>query len=79
MAKKQLNVNVNQSFKQSVANQVILKEIRFPQLLMKDKLNLTFNKLTNLTSLIAFVILTLLHTVSKIGMYGLLYILAYLL
>ena len=30
MAKKQLNVNVNQSFKQTVANQVKLKEIRFP-------------------------------------------------
>ena len=30
MAKKQLNVNVSQSFKQTVANQVILKEIRFP-------------------------------------------------
>ena len=80
MAKKQLNFNVNQSFKQSVANQVILKEIKFPQLLMKDKLNnLTFDKLTNLTSLITFFIPTLLHTVSKIGMYGLLYILTYLL
>ena len=32
MVKKQLNVNVNQSqsFKQTVANQVKLKEIRFP-------------------------------------------------
>ena len=30
MAKKQLNVNVNQSFQQTVANQDILKEIRFP-------------------------------------------------
>ena len=29
MAKKQLNVNVSQSFKQTIANQVILKEIRF--------------------------------------------------
>ena len=30
MVKKQLNVNVSQSFKQTVANPVILKEIRFP-------------------------------------------------
>ena len=30
MAKKQLNVNVNQSFQQTVANHVVLKEIRFP-------------------------------------------------
>ena len=75
-----IKYHINQSFKQSVANQVILKEIKFPQLLTKDKLNnLTFDKLTNLTSLITFFIPTLLHTVSKIGMYGLLYILTYLL
>ena len=35
-------------------------------------LNLTFNNLTDLTRLITFFILILLHTVSKIGMYGLL-------
>ena len=41
MAKKQLNVNVNQSFKQTVANQVIKKKSDFPQLLMKDKFDFT--------------------------------------
>ena len=30
MAKKQLNVNVNQSFLQIVVNKVILKDIRIP-------------------------------------------------
>ena len=30
MAKKQLNVNVNQSFLQTVVNIVVLKEIRIP-------------------------------------------------
>ena len=30
MAKKQLNVNINQSFQQTVANKFILKEIRIP-------------------------------------------------
>ena len=30
MAKKQLNVNVNQSFLQTVVNKDILKEIRIP-------------------------------------------------
>ena len=39
--------------------------------------NLTFINLTDLTRLITFFILTLLHSVSKIGMYGLLYILTY--
>ena len=39
--------------------------------------DLTFNKLTDLTLLITFFILILLHTVSKIGMYGLLYILTH--
>ena len=38
---------------------------------------LTFNNLTDLTHLITFFILILLHTVSKIGVYGLLYILTY--
>ena len=36
-----------------------------------------FNDLTDLTNSIAFFILILLHTVSKIGMYGLQYILTY--
>ena len=31
MAKKQLNVNVNQSFLQAVVNMVVLKEIRIPK------------------------------------------------
>ena len=39
--------------------------------------DLTFNNLTDLTHLITFFILILLHAVSKIGMYGLLYILIY--
>ena len=38
---------------------------------------LTFSSLTDLTPLIMFFILTLLHTVSKIGMYSLLYVLTY--
>ena len=38
-----------------------------------------FNNLTNLKRLIMFFILILLHTVSKIGMNGLLYILTFLL
>ena len=57
MARKQLNVNFNQSF--------------YKQLQSFN--NLTFNDLTDLANFI----LTLLHTVSKIGMYGLLYILTY--
>ena len=32
MAKKQFNVNVNQSFLQKVHNKVILKEIRIPMI-----------------------------------------------
>ena len=39
--------------------------------------SLTFNDLSDLTYLITFFTLILLHTVSKIGMYGLLYILTY--
>ena len=31
MPKKQLNVNVNQSFQETVVNDVILKEIRIPK------------------------------------------------
>ena len=32
MAKKQLNVNVNQSFLQTVVNKIIFKEIRIPMI-----------------------------------------------
>ena len=62
MAKKQLNVNFNQSFLETV-DKVILKEIRV--------------HLTDLTNLITFFISILLHAVSKIDMKGLLYILAH--
>ena len=80
MVKKQLNVNFNQSFLQTVDNKVLLKEIRvhlttFEQLTYQ--LNI-FNDLTDLTNSITFFILILLHTVSKIGMYHFLYILTYL-
>ena len=63
MAKKQLNVNFNQSFLETVDNKVILKEIRV--------------HLTDFTNLITFFIPILLHAVSKIGLNGLLYILAH--
>ena len=49
MTKKQRNVNVNQSFLQTVAYKVILKEIRLPTTanvpvhLNKDKLIYQFN------------------------------------
>ena len=39
--------------------------------------NLSFNNLTDLNCLMTFFILVLLYTVSKVGMYGLLYILTY--
>ena len=60
-------------------NKVLLKEISvhltaFEQL--THQLNI-FNDLTDLTNSITFFMLILLHTVSKIGMYGLLYILTY--
>ena len=60
-------------------NKVLLKEIRvhlttFEQLTYQ--LNI-FNDLTDLTNSITFFILILLHTVSKMGMYGLQYILTY--
>ena len=60
-------------------NKVLLKEIRvhlttFEQLTYQ--LNI-FNDLTDLTTSITFFMLILLHTVSKIGIYGLLYILTY--
>ena len=60
-------------------NKVLLKEIRVHLTLFEqltDKLDI-FNDLTDLTNSITFFILILLHTVSKIGMYGLLYILTY--
>ena len=44
---------------------------------IKFSLNLTGSAFNNLTNLMHFFILTLLHTASKIGMYGLLYILTY--
>ena len=60
-------------------NKVLLKETRvdlttFEQLTYP--LNI-LNDLNNLTNSITFFIPVLLHTVSKIGMYGLLYILTY--
>ena len=39
--------------------------------------DVTFNNLSELTGLITFFLLILLHTVNKIGVYGLLYILTY--
>ena len=73
MAKKQLDVNFNQSFLQTVINKVILK-FRIPTTVNGRFNNLTFNNLTGLTRLITFFILTLLHNVNKIVMYSLLYI-----
>ena len=58
---QQLNVDSNQSFLETVDNKVIFKRIRV--------------YLTDLTNLITFSILILLHTASKIGMSNLLYIL----
>ena len=60
-------------------NKVLLKEIRvhlttFEQLTYQ--LNI-FNDLTDLTNSITFFMLILLHTISKIAMYGLLYIQTY--
>ena len=75
MAKKQLNVNANQSFLQTVVNIIVLKEITIPTTVNERPTDLT--NVTDLTRLIIFFILTLLHTVSKIGMHGLLYTLTY--
>ena len=61
MAKKQLNVKY-------YCQSIILGH-------NNKAVDLTFNNLTDLTRLITFFILILLHTVSKIGRYGLLYIL----
>ena len=41
MAKKQLNVNVNQSFLQTVDNIVVLKEIRTPTTVNERETDLT--------------------------------------
>ena len=60
-------------------NKVLLKEIRVHLTLFEqltEKLDI-FNDLTDLTNSITFFILILLHTVSKMGMYGLQYILTY--
>ena len=56
------------------------KIIEFPLLLMFHYIlfnKLTFNNLTDLTHLITFFMLILSHTVRKIGMHGLLYILTF--
>ena len=78
MWKKQLNVSVNQSLLKTVDKSVILTEIIIAMIVNVhiDWFNyFAFNSLTDLTPLIMFFILTLLHTVSEIGMYGLLHIL----
>ena len=78
MLKKQLNVSVNQSLLKTVDKSVILTEIIIAMIINVhiDWFNyFAFNSLTDLTPLIMFFILTLLHTVSEIGMYGLLHIL----
>ena len=76
MAKKQLNVNFNQSFLSTAGNKDLLKEIRVHLTTFEQMINI-FNDLTDLTNSITFFILILLHTVSKMGMYGLQYILTY--
>ena len=78
MLKKQLNVSVNQSLLKTVDKSIILTEIIIAMIINVhiDWFNyFAFNSLTDLTPLIMFFILTLLHTVSEIGMYGLLHIL----
>ena len=78
MWKKQLNVSVNQSLLKTVDKSVILTEIIIAMIVNVhiDWFNyFAFNSLTDLTPLIMFFILTLLHTVIEIGMYGLLHIL----
>ena len=80
MLKKQLNVGVNQSLLKTVDKSVILTEITIAMIINVhiDWFNyFAFNSLTDLTPLIMFFILTLLHTVSESGMYGLLHILTY--
>ena len=80
MLKKQLNVSVNQSLLKTVDKSVILTEVIITMIINVhiDWFNyFAFNSLNDLTPLIMFFILTLLHTVSEIGMYGLLHILIY--
>ena len=57
----------------------MLKEIRIPMMVnVPVHLNdLAFDNLNCLMRLITFFMLIILHTVSKIGMYGLLYILTH--
>ena len=76
MAKKQLNVNFNQSLLSTAGNKDLLKEIRVHLTTFEQMINI-FTDLTDLTNSITFFILILLHTVSKMGMYGLQYILTY--
>ena len=60
-------------------NKVLFKEIRVHLTTLEQltyQLNI-INDLTDLTNSITFFLLILLHTVSKIGMYDLLYILTY--
>ena len=78
MLKKQLNVSVNQSLLKTVDKSIILTEIIIAMIINVhiDWFNyFAFNSLTDLTPLIMFFILTLLHTVSEIGIYGLLHVL----
>ena len=78
MVKKRLNVSVNQSLLKTVDESIILTEIIIAMIINVhiDWFNcFAFNSLTDLTPLIMFFILTLLHTVSEIGMYGLLHVL----
>ena len=78
MLKKQLNVSVNQSLLKTVDKSIILTEIIIAMIINVhiDWFNyFAFYSLTDLTPLIMFFILTLLHTVSEIGMYGLLHVL----
>ena len=80
MVKKQLNVSVNQSFLQTVANIIIPATVNSRGCGFESRCShLTFNYLTDLTHSITFFTLTLLHTVSEIDMPGLLYLLTYFL
>ena len=71
----QINCFLINDFYKKVDNKVI----EFLQFLTDSTIlnDLTFNNLTDLTHLITFFLLILLHTVSKIGIYGLLYIRVY--
>ena len=71
----QINYFLISHFYKKVDNKVI----EFLQFLTDSTIlnDLTFNNLTDLTHLITFFLLILLHTVSKIGIYGLLYIRVY--